>query len=69
MQMGALSIVTGEAVAPDCYKAFDAALGKAAKQLRRLKRALRDDKPIGPDKGALLRKWMYGTRAGAGRVG
>ncbi|AWM89095.1 HPF/RaiA family ribosome-associated protein [Microvirga sp. 17 mud 1-3] len=59
MQMGALRIVTGEAIAPDCHKAFDAALEKAAKQLRRRKRALRDNKPIGPVKDALLREGLH----------
>jgi len=61
MQMGALRIVTGEALAPDCYKAFDAALEKAAKQLRRRKRALRDNKPSGPDKDALLREGLHAS--------
>jgi ribosomal subunit interface protein len=58
MQMGILRIVTGEAIAPDCHKAFDGALEKAAKQLRRLKRALRDNKPIGPHKDVLLREGL-----------
>jgi ribosomal subunit interface protein len=58
MQMSAIRIVTGEALAPDCHQAFDSALEKAAKQLRRLKRALRDNKPVGPDKDAFLREGL-----------
>jgi ribosomal subunit interface protein len=61
MQMGSLRIVTGEAVGPDCHRAFDGALEKAAKQLRRLKRALRDDKPFKPGKDALLRVGLRGA--------
>jgi len=61
VQMGSLRIVTGEAVRPDCHRAFDEALEKAAKQLRRLKRALRDDKPLGPDRDALLREGLRGV--------
>jgi ribosomal subunit interface protein len=61
MQMGSLRIMTGEAVGPDCHRAFDRALERAAKQLRRLKRALRDDKPFRPDKDALLREGLRGA--------
>jgi ribosomal subunit interface protein len=61
MQMGSLRIVTGEAVGPHCHRAFDGALEKAAKQLRGLKRALRDDKPFKPGKDALLRVGLRGA--------
>jgi ribosomal subunit interface protein len=61
MQMGSLRIVTGEAVGPDCYRAFDVAIEKAAKQLRRLKRALRDGKALGRDKDTLLREGLRGA--------
>jgi ribosomal subunit interface protein len=44
MQMGALPMMTGEATAKDIRLAFDTALDKLAKQLRRTKRELRDDK-------------------------
>ena len=44
LQMGGLPVVTGEATAKDARLAFDSALGKAAKQLRRKKRELREDK-------------------------
>lgn len=44
IDMGAMRIVTGEALDFRCHAALDAALRKAATQLRRLKRALRDDK-------------------------
>ena len=42
LQMGGLPIVTGEALARDITLAFDSALSKAAKQLRRSKRELRE---------------------------
>jgi hypothetical protein len=35
----------GEAIAPDCHKAFSLALEGAVKQLRRRKRVLHDAKP------------------------
>lgn len=44
IHMGALKHVIGESSDGDCYKAFGNALEHAAKQLRRLKRELRDDK-------------------------
>ncbi len=45
VEIGALRMVTGEARAKTCAPAFVAALRKTAKQLRRMKRAVRDDKP------------------------
>jgi ribosomal subunit interface protein len=60
LQMGALKMVTGEAHAPDCYRAFDAALEKTAKQLRRLKREMREDKPFRTDKDIVLREATRG---------
>jgi ribosomal subunit interface protein len=44
IQMGGLPMVSSEAQARDATAAFDAAIEKIAKQLRRSKRALRDDK-------------------------
>ncbi|HEU5020102.1 MAG TPA: ribosome-associated translation inhibitor RaiA [Pseudolabrys sp.] len=44
IDIGALKIVTGEGYGFNCYLAFHGALRKVAKQLRRMKRALRDDK-------------------------
>lgn len=44
IDMGTLRIVTGESLGFCCHAVFDAAMRKAAKQLRRLKRTLRDDK-------------------------
>ncbi|WP_204165273.1 HPF/RaiA family ribosome-associated protein [Methylobacterium radiodurans] len=44
IDMGALRIVTGEALGFCCHAVLDTAMRKAAKQLRRLKRSLRDDK-------------------------
>lgn len=43
LQMGGLPMVTGEAEARDITLAFDNALAKAGKQLRRSKRELRED--------------------------
>jgi ribosome-associated translation inhibitor RaiA len=45
METGALRMVTREGHGFTCYLALNGALRKAAKQLRRMKRALRDDKP------------------------
>lgn len=46
MQMGGLGFVTSEASHQNCHRALQAALDKAEKQLRRMKRRLRDDKPV-----------------------
>lgn len=62
MQMGALKTMSGEAKNKDLYAAFRAALQKTAKQLRRSKRELREDKAERVDKDALLRE---GNRAPA----
>ena len=42
MQMGALKMMSGEAQNKDIYQAFNEALDKVAKQLRRTKRQLRE---------------------------
>lgn len=62
IQMGALKMMTGEAKNKEVYAAFRQALQKAAKQLRRSKRELREDKAERIDKDMLLRE---GTRAPA----
>jgi ribosomal subunit interface protein len=56
MQMGGLPMKSAEAMDKDIYLSFDAALAKVAKQLRRTKRALREDKAGRTDKDAVLRK-------------
>ncbi|WP_230534136.1 ribosome hibernation-promoting factor, HPF/YfiA family [Microvirga roseola] len=56
MHMGALKPVSGEAKNKDLYAAFRAALQKVAKQLRRSKRELREDKAERTDKDMLLRE-------------
>ena len=56
MQMGALKMMSGEAKDKDLYTAFRAALQKTAKQLRRTKRELREDKAERTDKDMLLRE-------------
>src|SRR5918997_1791557 len=55
MQMGGLPMKSGEATSKDIYAAFDAALARVAKQLRRAKRALREDQPVRTDKDMVLR--------------
>jgi len=61
MQMGALKMMSGEAKNKDLYAAFRAALQKTAKQLRRSKRELREDKAERIDKGMLLREGSRNT--------
>jgi ribosomal subunit interface protein len=56
MQMGGLSMKSAEATDKDIYLAFNAALAKVAKQLRRTKRELREDKPERTDKDVVLRE-------------
>jgi ribosomal subunit interface protein len=55
MQMGALPMKSAEARDKDIYIAFNTALEKVAKQLRRTKREVREDKPERVDKDAILR--------------
>ena len=55
MQMGALPMKSAEARDKDIYLAFNAALDKVAKQLRRTKRELREDKAERLDKDVVLR--------------
>ncbi|HEX2136896.1 MAG TPA: ribosome-associated translation inhibitor RaiA [Microvirga sp.] len=56
MQMGALPMKSAEGKGADVYLAFNTALNKVAKQLRRTKRQLREDKPERVDKDVLLRE-------------
>lgn len=56
MQMGGLPMKSAEAKDKDIYLAFNAALAKVAKQLRRTKRELREDKAERTDKDVLLRE-------------
>jgi ribosomal subunit interface protein len=50
VQMGALRMMSGEAKSTDIYAAFRLALVRVAKQLRRAKRELREDKAERVDK-------------------
>lgn len=61
MQMSGTRTITGEALNEDAFQAFNTALNKAAKQLRRKKREVREDKGTRIDKDRLLRE---GLRAG-----
>jgi len=56
MQMGGLPMKSAEGKDKDIYLAFNSALTKVAKQLRRTKRELREDKGERVDKGAVLRE-------------
>jgi ribosomal subunit interface protein len=56
MQMGGLPMKSAEAKDKDIYLAFNAALAKVSKQLRRTKRELREDKPERTDKDVVLRE-------------
>ena len=60
VQMGALPMKSAEARDKDIYVAFGLALNKVAKQLRRTKRELREDKPERVDKDAVLRDGLQG---------
>src|SRR3712207_6128137 len=55
IQMGALPMKSAEAREKDIYLAFNSALNKVAKQLRRTKREVREDKGERVDKEAVLR--------------
>jgi ribosomal subunit interface protein len=68
MQMGALKIMSGEALHKNCYTAFRTALEKVAKQLRRAKRALREDKAERVDKDIILREPVRLRRKAARRA-
>jgi ribosomal subunit interface protein len=50
VQMGVIKMMSGEAKSADIYAAFRLALGRVAKQLRRAKRELREDKAERLDK-------------------
>jgi len=64
VQMGALRMMSGEAKSTDIYAAFRLALERVAKQLRRAKRELREDKAKRVDKHL---DW-YGTMRPRRRV-
>src|SRR3712207_5854476 len=61
MQMGALPMKSAEGRGKDVYLAFGAALNKVAKQMRRTKRELREDKVERTDKDAVLRDGLQGN--------
>ena len=65
MQMGSLPMMSGEARDKDIYVAFNTALDKVAKQLRRTKREVREDKGERVDKDAVLRDALQ-PRTGSG---
>jgi ribosomal subunit interface protein len=65
MQMGALPVKSAEATEKDIYLAFNSALDKVAKQLRRTKREMREDKGERVDKDAVLRDGLRPAGDGA----
>ena len=62
MQMGALKMTSAEGVSTEIYAAFNAALVRVATQLRRAKRAFRDEKGERTDKDIALREGMRMTQ-------
>jgi ribosomal subunit interface protein len=60
MQMGALPMKSAEGRGKDVYLAFGDALNKVAKQLRRAKREVREDKAERTDKEAVLNDGLRG---------
>ena len=60
IQMGALKTMSAEAQHKECYGAFNMALNKVEKQLRRAKRELREDKAVRTDKDMVLRDGLRG---------
>ena len=66
MQMGALPMKSGDARDKDIYLAFNSALDKVAKQLRRTKRELREDKGERVDKDMTLRDGLRPLPDGEG---
>ncbi len=55
VQVGSLPLMTSESMAKDAYLAFNQALEKVGKQLRRTKRAVREDKASRVDKQISMR--------------
>jgi ribosomal subunit interface protein len=53
IQPGGLEMASGEAQAKDAHQSLEAALDKVGKQLRRMKRSVRDDKGARLDKGII----------------
>jgi ribosomal subunit interface protein len=56
MQMGGLPMKSAEAMDKDIYLSLNAPLANVAKQLRRTKRELREDKAGRDDKDSILRE-------------
>jgi len=61
--------MSGEAKSKDIYAAFNSALNKVAKQLRRAKRALRDNKAERTDKDVVLREGLRPSRRAEDEAG
>ncbi len=58
IQMGGLKMMSADLQDDSCYVAFNGALAKVEKQLRRAKRELREEKPTRVDKDAVIREGL-----------
>jgi ribosomal subunit interface protein len=58
VHVGALPVMAAEARAQDCHIAFNLALDKVGKQMRRTKRAVREDKAAREDKEMTIREGL-----------
>jgi ribosomal subunit interface protein len=58
VQAGSLPVMAAEASAKDCYVAFKVALNRVGKQMRRTKRAVREDKAARDDKEMTIREGL-----------
>lgn len=54
LQIGSLKMISAGGLGTDCYQAFNLAMEKAAKQLRRTKREVRDNRARRPNRTAVL---------------
>ena len=63
IQMGALKMMSADQQHDSCYVAFNGALDKVEKQLRRAKRELREDKPTRVDKDVMIREGLRASAA------
>ena len=63
IQMSSLKVMSAEHQHESCYVAFNGALAKVEKQLRRAKRELREDKPTRVDKDVVIREGFRASPA------
>jgi ribosomal subunit interface protein len=63
IQMSSLKVMSADLQHESCYVAFNGALAKVEKQLRRAKRELREDKPTRVDKDVMIREGFRASPA------